>query len=285
MTSLPRHLLAIVLAVAVFPATSRGEMPASPATEPTAPAYDCSRWPASIYNDVSASCVCPQGMWWNLRGDACLPREHAGNEFCSTVWPGSQAFFVSGGGYRCVCAPPLLWNAEATACRAPIATGDDDCEKEWPGTRPVLAPSGTESECRCPGGRRWDEASRTCVEGAPAIGVARGYLQEGYGAAPVPGGAPIQQVPPPQMPGAAYPTPPVPPTQPAMPGAVAPTPTAPGPGGASGNPACDALLAEIRMRAAAGQRDQADALGMKAAIAGCDPKAISDAARVPSGTR
>jgi len=40
------------------------------------------------------------------------------------------------------------------------------------------------------------------------------------------------------------------------------------------------MLADIRARAAAGRGAEADALGMQAAVAGCDPKAISDAAKV-----
>ena len=43
---------------------------------------------------------------------------------------------------------------------------------------------------------------------------------------------------------------------------------------------CDAILAQIRSFADQGQASQADALGMKAAVSGCDPKAISEAARV-----
>jgi hypothetical protein len=231
-------------------------------------------------------------MWWNLRGDACLPREHAAREFCTTVWPGSDAYFVAGGGYRCVCAPPLLWNAEATACRAPNTFGAEDCAKEWPTTLPVLSPSGTEFECRCPGGRRWDETSRSCVAGAPVVSVSRGFANEGD--AP---GSPAPQAPayvaPPS--GAALPSnalpsdaiPPSPPPTATAPGASVPG-AAPSVGGArpgANAAACDALLAEIRGRAAAGQTGQVDALGMRAAIAGCDPAAISEATRTKPAPR
>jgi hypothetical protein len=35
----------------------------------------------------------------------------------------------------------------------------------------------------------------------------------------------------------------------------------------------------MRMRAQAGQNEEVDALGMKAAVAGCDPAAISEATK------
>lgn len=297
MTMIPRPArLAAVLAVLLLPLPS-----VSGAQTP--PAHDCSRWPASVFDEASASCVCPQGMWWNLRGDACLPREHAAHEFCTTVWPSSDPYFVAGGGYRCVCAPPLIWNAEATACRPTVPIGQEDCTAEWPGTLPVLSPSGTEFECRCPAGRRWDETNRSCVDGAPVVTVSKGFFPDGSGAdpsaAPVPGSprglppsgaAPLPASPSPTVPagtelpdedapreapgraageGPAY----APPTGPgsAAPGTAAPSAVA--------NPKCEALLSEIRGRAAAGQNDQADALGMRAAVAGCDPAAISEAAR------
>jgi hypothetical protein len=278
----------------VAPAAPQGALPPGAGR-------DCSRWPQSAYDEATGSCVCPSGLWWNLRGDACLPKEHAAGEFCTTVWPGSEPFFVGVGGYRCVCAPPLLWDEQATACRSPIyAGGEEECQSEWPGTLPVLSPSGTESECRCPGGRRWDEASRSCVPGAPVISQ-RAFVQE-YGAPA--GGIPIP--PPPAgypsgpsdlVPGGAAPGSGTNPEDPNAPGPgtrALPEPGAPpaaaggGPGlqgipspppRAGGNSNCDALLAEIRSRAAAGDSASADALGMKAAVSGCDPNAISEAAR------
>lgn len=260
-------------------------------------APDCSRWPGSVYDAALASCVCPNGMWWNLRGEACLPREHAAGEFCSTVWPASQPYFLSGGGYRCVCAPPMLWDAQATACRAPIAVGDQDCAVEWPGTLPVLSPSGTESECRCPGGRRWDDSTRSCVGGAPVVRATHGFYDDGSGGvAPQPQ---PQPQPPVVQPGSAPTAPPVdgfgaspsavpsavPGAQPAGAGPGSPSATGAGAIAPQSNPACDSLLADIRDRAAAGDSAAGDALGMRAAVAGCDPKAISDAARVPDATR
>jgi hypothetical protein len=278
---------ALAGALLFLPAASGAQAPPPAAPEGAAAAAgDCSRWPASVYETASAACVCPQGMWWNLRGDACLPREHAAKEFCSTVGPGSDPYFTAGGGYRCVCAPPLLWNAEATACRAPYTTGDDDCTTEWPGTLPVLAPSGVEFECRCPGGRRWDETTRSCVPGAPPVASLHGFFpQQAPDAdapvAPRPGG-----------PGGAGPD------RGAYPGegGGAPTPPVPGDGNAGGPGAvpaaiprvppaptgeCESLLSDIKGRAAAGRSDEADALGMKAAIAGCDPAAIAEAVRAP----
>jgi hypothetical protein len=299
MTMIPRPArIAALVAALVLP------LPSVSGAQ-TATAHDCSRWPASVFDEVSGSCVCPQGMWWNLRGDACLPREHAAHEFCTTVWPSSDPFFVAGGGYRCVCAPPLIWNAEATACRPTVPIGQEDCTAEWPGTLPVLSPSGTEFECRCPAGRRWDETNRACVDGAPVVSVSRGFFPDGSGAdpgmaAPVPGGVPSPPraagVPDAGSPAATMPPGMEPPAQdspreipgrspgegpayapPAGPGAASPGAAGQG---AAVNPKCEALLSEIRGRAAAGQSDQADALGMRAAVAGCDPAAISEASRV-----
>lgn len=237
---------------------------------------DCSRWPASVFNEESQSCACPAGMWWNLRGDACLPREHAAAEFCSTVWPSSSPYLIAGVGYRCVCAPPLLWDAQATGCRQPVQIGESECTAEWPGTLPVLSPSGTEFECRCPGGQRWDEGVRSCVAGAPVVPVSRGFYGEEGAAGPglAPGAPP---------PAGAGGWPATAPTNPATadPAAASPpvpvVPIPPVPAAAGGR--CEALLSEIRGRAQAGQTAEADALGMKAAVAGCDPAAISEAAR------
>jgi hypothetical protein len=279
----------VCLTAATAMAQAPAEAPAPPEAGAGVPSHDCSRWPASIYDDASATCVCPQNMWWNLRGDACLPKEHAAGEFCSTVWPGSQPAFGPGGSYRCVCAPPLLWNAEATACRMPPTIGEDDCTRQWPGTLPVLSPSGVEFECRCPGGRRWDESTSTCVGGAPVVRVSPGFFSDGAAPgqgpaeAPVPPAAAVAPAPgfgPPSSATAPAFTPP-PASGPAPSPAYAPPPAAgaAAPPPSTGNPACDSLLAEIRARAQAGQASQADALGMKAAIAGCDPKAISDASR------
>ncbi|MFN2375540.1 MAG: hypothetical protein ABR538_03325, partial [Candidatus Binatia bacterium] len=231
MTNVPMLVVAAALAVLAAPLTPTAlaqtgapaaDTAAMPAGTDAAPQYDCSRWPASVYDPVSGLCACPQGMWWNLRGDACLPRQHAAGEFCNTVWPGSSPFFVAGGGYRCVCAPPLLWDEHATACRAPLPSNDTDCQAEWPGTLPVLSPSGTEFECRCPGGLRWDEASRGCVQGAPVVAPTREF----YGAEPTP---------PPSAPAFPRTSPPVPaPTgpgdgtysAPGAPGTDSPPPTA-----------------------------------------------------------
>lgn len=306
-------LATAALATAATVATAQTEPPAAPAV-----VQDCSRWPASSYDPVSGTCLCNQGLWWNLRGDACLPKEHAAGEFCGMVWPGSQPLFTTGGGYRCVCLPPLLWDSQAVGCRAPMVDGEEDCLREWPGTLPVLSPSGTEFECRCPGGRRWDDARRTCVDGAPVVGVARGYFVPDGALAPgrgpsapsemPPAGAAPYEAPrgaPGEFPRGAMPTDEPPPRawpQGAPPatlpqddagrpdtGAVDPRDARgalPPPNGdsaappASSDPKCEALLAEIRARAGAGQAAQADSLGMKAAIAGCDPKAIADAARV-----
>ena len=272
MTNVALRVLAVLLCgLAAWAAPSHAQtVPAAVGPEDAA-ARDCSRWPASVYDEASVSCVCPQGMWWNLRGDACLPREHAAGEFCVTVWPSSSPFLVAGGGYRCVCAPPLLWDAQATACRPPVPLGEADCATEWPGTLPVLSPSGTEFECRCPGGRRWDEARRSCVAGAPVVTV--GYYGEGD-ARPSPG------MHSPAAPGYAAPggEPQVAPGYPEPGPAPAPVPIPAPP--AAPSTRCDALLAEIRARAQAGQSAESDALGMKAAVAGCDPAAISEAARV-----
>ena len=279
-----RALVTVLAALLMTPAIARSQTP-PPAGDAL---HDCSRWPASVYDERAASCVCSQGLWWNLRGDACLPKEHAAGEFCSTVWPGSSPMFTAGGGHRCVCAPPLIWNAEATACRPAITSGEEECSREWPGTLPVIAPSGTEFECRCPGGRRWDDGSRHCVDGAPEIRASRGFFAEDYS-------APLPAPPPAADEAAPLPEPGYIPQQPS--GDVAPVggggaSTAPVGGSAAGtapaaagSPACESLLAAIRARAQAGQSDQADALGMKAAISGCDPRAISEAARVPARGR
>jgi hypothetical protein len=277
MTHTAVRVLALVLFGAALPASPGLAQPSPPATSMVqaapAGAQDCSRWPASIYDPATASCVCPASMWWNLRGDACLPREHAAAEFCTTVWPSSSPFLMSNGGYRCVCAPPLMWNEQATACRPPAASIEMDCTSEWPGTLPVLSPSGTEYECRCPGGRRWDEPSRSCVAGAPVVAMGRGFYGDDPSAPPPasgPGSVPQQQ---------AFPSP-VPYGQPAPLAPVAP-PAAAIPGaGTAPSAECARLLAEIRMRAQAGQTAEADALGMKAAVEGCDPASIADAARV-----
>ena len=174
MTGVPARFLAAFVTCSVAVAASAAyAQPAGGGVAQVAGPRDCSRWPASVFDDPTSSCVCPPNMWWNLRGDACLPREHAAAEFCSTVWPSSSPYLMSGGGYRCVCAPPLMWNEQATACRPPAASVEMDCQSEWPGTLPVLSPSGTEYECRCPGGRRWDEPSRACVAGAPVVAVGR----------------------------------------------------------------------------------------------------------------
>ncbi len=284
---LPATLAAVAaFALATVAHAQVPEVPEVPQTAVAgeAPAVrDCTRWPASAYDAAAGSCVCPPGMWWNLRGDACLPREHAAGEFCSTVWPGSSPYFVSGGGYRCVCAPPLLWDAQATGCRLPATVGETDCTMEWPGTLPVLSPSGTEFECRCPGGLRWDEATRSCVAGAPVVPFARGFPDEGAMIPPVAPGAP-------RAPGATFPSAPAPaPTGPTYPG------LGDAPGGAqqqapearippappADDSKCARLLAEIRGRAQAGQVPEAEALGMKAAVAGCDPAAIAEASRAP----
>jgi hypothetical protein len=278
MTHVALRVLLVVLgglALAAGPSQAQTAAPADAASR------DCSRWPASVYDETTSSCVCPQSMWWNLRGDACLPREHAAGEFCVTVWPGSSPFLIAGGGYRCVCAPPLLWDAQATACRPPAPMGEVDCSTEWPGTLPVLSPSGTEFECRCPGGKRWDEANRSCVGGAPVVPAMRGYYGDGTAPGTAVPGPPAYAAPGPAAgapPG--YPAPGTAPGYAAPDAAPVPAPVIPGAGaGAASNPKCDALLAEIRGRAQAGQSAESDALGMKAAVAGCDPAAISDAAR------
>jgi hypothetical protein len=271
MTRVSARFLALLLS---FSALAAAPAFAQPAAGAAVGPRDCSRWPASVFDEMSDSCVCPSNMWWNLRGDACLPREHAAAEFCSTVWPSSSPYLMSGGGYRCVCAPPLMWNEQATACRPPAASVEMDCTSEWPGTLPVLSPSGTEYECRCPGGRRWDEPSRSCVAGAPVVAVGRSYGDDpttGPGAAYAP--APPQPQIHSDSPGAMPPSPP--PTAGAGAGVAAPLPGA----GAAPSAECAPLISEIRMRAQSGQSDEADALGMKAAIAGCDPAAIAEAAR------
>jgi hypothetical protein len=281
----PARVLALLLscsvAVAAAPAFAQ---PGGGATAAPSGPRDCSRWPASVFDEATASCVCPALMWWNLRGDACLPREHAAAEFCSTVWPSSSPYLMSGGGYRCVCAPPLMWNEQATACRPLTTSVEMDCAAEWPGTLPVLSPSGTEYECRCPGGRRWDEPSRSCVAGAPVVAVGRSYGDDPVpGASPGPGYIPSPQPVYPQDSPGGFPASP-PPT--ADGGArTAPSPPAqPIPGAGSAPSAeCASLLSEIRMRAQSGQAAEADSLGMKAAIAGCDPAAIADAARTRGG--
>ncbi len=273
-------LLLSCITVIAAPSAFAQPLPGSAPVAAGAGPRDCSRWPASVYDETAAACVCPSGMWWNLRGDACLPQQHAAAEFCSTVWPSSSPYLMSGGGYRCVCAPPLMWNEQATACRPPAASVEMDCASEWPGTLPVLSPSGTEYECRCPGGRRWEETSRSCVAGAPVVAMGRSYGDD-----PTNGPGYVPPAPP-----SAYPTPPPgsgasslspPPTAGAGagvgPGVAAPAPI-PGAGSAP-SAECAPLISEIRMRAQAGQTDEADALGMKAAIAGCDPAAIADAAR------
>lgn len=277
---LPATFAAVaVLALAAAARAQAPEVPAAAVAGDDPVVRDCSRWPASVYDAATGSCVCPQGMWWNLRGDACLPREHAAGEFCGTVWPASSPFFVAGGGYRCVCAPPLLWDAQATACRLPASVGEADCTAEWPGTLPVLSPSGTEFECRCPGGLRWDEPTRSCVAGAPVVPFARGFSNEGavappgYPAPPAPAAPPVPSPTGPSypglgdLPGAG---------QGAAPGAMIP-PLPPG-----DDSKCARLLAEIRGRAQAGQAPEAEALGMKAAVAGCDPTAIAEASRTPN---
>lgn len=263
-------LVPVVVPVLVALPWATGDAEAQAVGAPSAaPAGDCTRWPGAVFDAATGMCACPEGMWWNLRGDACLPKEHAAGEFCQTVWPASQPFFQSDGGYRCVCAPPLVWNAEATACRAPVTSGEEDCGEEWPGTLPVLSPSGTEFECRCPGGRRWDEASRNCVAGAPVLPAPRPF----YGDVPAAPAAPAYPATPPSQ-GEAYPgAATLPPSQGATP------PSKPM------SPQCEGLLAEIRAAAAAGDAARGDALGMKAAISGCDPVAISEAAKVGRGTR
>jgi len=275
MMSLSRSLVLVaLLAPALLPAAAEAQTAPEAAI---AEQKDCSRWPASVFDVSKGACVCPAGLWWNMRGDACLPREHAAHEFCSTMWPGSDPYFVAGGGYRCVCPPPLVWNAEATACRPVPALGEEDCTREWPGTLPVVSPSGTEFDCRCPGGRRWDEATRSCVDGAPVVSALRGFFPQeepAAGAIPPPAGG-LPAAPPATIPDA---------------GTLAPPGGSPaGPPAAAGelpsNPKCDALLAEIRARASAGQTDVADSLGMKAAIAGCSPAAIADAARAKPSSR
>jgi len=277
-----RVLAALLCSLAVSATSVRAQQPPATAGGDGVVAKDCSRWPASVYDDMSGGCVCPQGMWWNLRGDACLPREHAAGEFCSTVWPASSPYLTAGGGYRCVCAPPLLWDSQATACRPAVPLGEADCATEWPGTLPVLSPSGTEFECRCPGGRRWDEGQRSCVAGAPV--VTRGYFSDGA-AGSAPGGAAPGYTPPAAgAPDYVAPAPGAAPqgvpgyADPGVPPAAAPIPIPPPPAGSSAK--CDMLLAEIRARAAAGQTAESDALGMKAAVAGCDPAAIAEAARI-----
>lgn len=274
---LPATLAAVaVLALAAAAHAQAPEVPSTAVVGEDPVVRDCSRWPASVFDSSTGGCVCPQGMWWNLRGDACLPREHAAGEFCSTVWPASSPYFVSGGGYRCVCAPPLLWDSQATACRMPVSVGEADCTAEWPGTLPVLSPSGTEFECRCPGGLRWDEATRSCVAGAPVVPYARGFSNEGALAPPpVQPGADAPQGPPltgPSYPGLGEGPPP---QQGTSPGAVIPPP----PPADDGK--CARLIAEIRARAQAGQVPEAEALGMKAAVAGCDPATIAEASRAP----
>jgi hypothetical protein len=272
MTVIRPLVLAVAVATALVPGRSFAQ--AEPAAAVADEEHDCSRWPASVYDAARGACVCPAGKWWNVRGDACLPREHAAHEFCSMMWPSSDPYFVAGGGYRCVCPPPLVWNAEATACRPVPPIGVEECAREWPGTLPVLSPSGTEFDCRCPSGRRWDEPSRSCVDGAPAVPAPRGFFPQEEGAAPSPGTPGSVPLPPVEAPGAVA-------LPPADSGAayVPPVESVPS------NPRCEALLGEIRARAAAGQADQADALGMKAAVAGCSPSDIADAARVPTAPR
>ncbi len=252
--------------------------PAEGAATGVGAAQDCARWPASKFDPVAQACLCPDGMWWNLRGDACLPREHAAAELCGNAWPSSQPVFVEGGQYRCVCPLPSLWDPASAVCAVPPTVGAQECGEEWPGTMPVLAPSGTEFECRCPGGRRWDQVSRGCVDSAPPAGAARMFFPTvalpPSAAGPGPGhfGAGVAapdggfRQPRPEdssalSSGGAAPLP-------------VPAPSAPSP--------CETLLAEIRGRAAAGQKAEVDALGMRAAVRGCDPAAISDAVRGPA---
>lgn len=267
--SLLLNLLARGVGAQPLPAAEGGA-----AAPPPAAAQDCARWPASRFDPVAQACLCPDGMWWNLRGDACLPREHAAAELCGSAWPSSQPVFVEGGQYRCVCPLPSLWDPASAACAVPPTVGAQECGEEWPGTMPVLAPSGTEFECRCPGGRRWDQGSRGCVDSAPPAGAARMFF-------------PTVAIPPtPVAPGAgdrgAGPAPDAGVRQPgvqdpaALPSGGAAPMVVPAPSASS---PCEALLAEIRGRAAAGQKAEVDALGMRAAVRGCDPAAISDAVR------
>ena len=271
-------LLVNLLARAADAQPAAGAEGVAAGAPPPAAGQDCARWPASRFDPVAQACLCPDGMWWNLRGDACLPREHAAAELCGSAWPSSQPVFVEGGQYRCVCPLPSLWDPVSAACAVPPTVGAQECGEEWPGTMPVLAPSGTEFECRCPGGRRWDQVSRGCVDSAPLAGAARMFVptvalppsataprpgEYGAGTAVPNGGAWQAEA---EEPAAL-------PSGGAAPMGV-PEPSASSP--------CEALLAEIRGRAAAGQKAEVDALGMRAAVRGCDPAAISDAVRGPA---
>lgn len=268
---------ALMLAVLLVPTAHPARGLAQSANDaPADDGHDCSRWPASVFDSTKGACVCPVGMWWNLRGDACLPREHAAHEFCSTMWPGSDPYFVAGGGYRCVCPPPLVWNPEATACRPVPTIGDEDCTREWPGTLPVVSPSGTEFDCRCPNGKRWNETTRSCVDGAPVVQALRGFFPQeegrsGWAPSAVPSDSARSQPSPSSVEGGGG-------------ASAAATATIDAKSGSS-SPQCEALLSEIRMRAGAGQVQQSDAIGMKAAIAGCSPAAISEASRVKPASR
>lgn len=280
-----RQLCLRVLAAATVVALAAADSQAQVVPMPPGPvARDCARWPGTVFDQTTSSCLCPQGMWWNMRGDACLPREHAAGEFCAAVWPGSQPLSLAFG-YRCICMPPLQWDEEGGACLATSVSGDEECSRQWPGTMPVLSPSGKEFECRCPGGKRWDEPSRLCVDGAPVVTVAPGLFPPpapGAVPSPAPGGAPPPAHAPAEIPGGPPPSLPEDPGQPDTGPMPAPPEHQPGipPVRAAPNGNCEGMLAEIRGLAAAGRAAQADSLGMKAAVAGCDPAAISEAARV-----
>ncbi|HYB99075.1 MAG TPA: PASTA domain-containing protein [Candidatus Limnocylindrales bacterium] len=312
-------------------APASGGAPAAPAL-PAAPVMaDCSRWPGSSYDRVIGACRCPEGQWWGLHGDRCEPREKAAGDVCSSKWPGSIPAFTGEGTFHCTCPPEKPWNAEALECGASTHEVGAECQSRWPGTVAVLSPSGTDYECRCPMGMRWEESRSRCdasvaVEAgagtAPAAGAAPGVagprergdsslsmpppvedenwdeaqpgrFEDGagdrygdaprgsdryrdargdgggddrYGNAPDGGGGGDDQVPwPPPRPYEA---------EPASPGDHAPPPHD---AAAEEEGPCAAILAEIRGRAGAGQRAQADALALRAATRGCDPKAIADA--------
>lgn len=321
-------LVALAVAFGAERATAQAEVPSS---------RGCEAWPGSLYDSVTGSCRCPQGQWWNMRGDACRLREEVADEVCARVWSGSKATWLEDGSYRCVCPSLLVWDAATQGCRAPARRGDTICSSRWPGTVPVLSPSGEDFECRCPGGWRWESPKLACVPDAPAASTGPSVAPPATAPRPEfsqpqttipaeprsePDAArtPPAPVPPPHVaeppllpPPAASPPPPPPAAGPPTwqrervperreaepappPAAVSPRPLrVPGTDAPASAPApprvpevydptssCDGALAEIARRVAEGaSRDEIDGLAIRAAVRGCDPNDIAEAAKAP----
>lgn|GEM_PF-2496209 len=228
-------------------------------------APDCSRWPGSVADPATGSCLCSGGQWWRFDGQGCATREQAAALFCSAAWAGSVPVWSSGS-FHCDCPPELFWDAEALSCGGASAEAAADCSERWPGTAPVFSPGASAYECACTDGSRWEESRQRCQASVESVG--------GVVAPQLPSAA-AGVASPPDL------SSPAPPTLNADAPAAGPSST--GGAAAASDSGCGSLLAEIASYARARQGPEAESLALRAATRGCDPGAISEAVRGVTG--